>query len=65
MSNLVPFYIFLTYKGHLLEKFNFINNVSNRSNPAYLQILKDWNLFSEIRIIQHYQQLSKLSVDNG
>lgn len=65
MSNLVPFCVFLTYKGHLLEIFNFINNVSNRLNPAYLQILKDWNLFSEIRIIQHYQQLGRLSVDNG
>jgi hypothetical protein len=43
-----------------MEKFQFLQNNSNRNNPRYQQILAEWFLFSEIELLEKDSQIRKL-----
>lgn len=36
-----------------LEKFQFLSDGANRTNPTYLTLLTEWHLYSEIELIQN------------
>lgn len=42
-----------------LEKFRFLNDNSQRRNSAYVSLLRDWNLCSELELILNDEELSK------
>lgn len=39
------------------EKYDFICNHENCNDPTYSSLLNEWNLFSEIYILDHYQEI--------
>ena len=43
-----------------MEKFQFLQNNSNRDNPRYQQILAEWFLFSEIELLQKDSQIQEI-----
>lgn len=43
------------------QKYDYINDVINRSTEQYLSILQEWNMYSEIRIIENIDRLNDLS----
>jgi len=43
-----------------MEKFQFLQNNSNRNNPQYQQILAKWFLFSEIELLKKDSQITKI-----
>lgn len=43
-----------------IKKFQFLQNTANRYNPQYIQILKEWFLFSEIEIIKKDNQIQEV-----
>ncbi|TRZ77275.1 TdeIII family type II restriction endonuclease [bacterium] len=42
-----------------IEKFQFLQNNSNRNNPRYQQILAEWFLFSEIELLEKDSQIKE------
>ncbi len=43
-----------------MEKFQFLQNNSNRNNSRYQQILAEWFLFSEIELLQRDPQIQEI-----
>ncbi len=43
-----------------MEKFQFLQNNSNRNNPQYQQILAKWFLFSEIELLEKDSQVKEI-----
>jgi len=48
-----------------LEKYKFLNNTNNKSklNIRYINILKEWNLFSELKLIENNDKI-KSKINN-
>lgn len=46
------------------EKYDYINQVSNRETIRYKEILNAWNLFDEVFILDNIEQLIKISENN-
>ena len=40
-----------------MEKFNYINSNENRQHERYSEILRDWNLFSEEKLIENDNEI--------
>lgn len=40
-----------------MNKFNYINSNENRQHKKYSEILKDWNLFSEEKLIENDKEI--------
>lgn len=45
------------------NKFDFINNVQNRNDKRYKQILNEWNLYGEISIVDNINNLKEKSLE--
>jgi len=43
-----------------MEKFQFLQNSTNKNNPRYQQILRKWFLFSEIELLQKDPQIKRV-----
>lgn len=47
-----------------IEKFYFINNTENREEEKYLEILREWFLYSEIELVEKDMQIKSLTENN-
>lgn len=47
-----------------LENFRLLNDNYQRTNPDYLTLLQNWNLFSEVELIQHDGALRQMIGEN-
>ena len=44
------------------QKYDYVNNVTNRLTEQYRAILNEWNLYSEVKILDNIDRLNTLSV---
>lgn len=44
-----------------IEKYRYINNIENRTNARYIDILREWNLFKEVTIVSNIDVLTEKS----
>ena len=43
------------------QKYDYVNNVTNRLTEQYRTILNEWNLYSEVKILDNIDRLNTLS----
>lgn len=48
-----------------IEKYRYINNIENRTNARYIDILREWNLFNEVTIVSNIDVLTEKSEGNN
>ncbi len=46
------------------ENYDYINNIANRHEEKYINILKKWNLFDEIYVLKNIKKITEVSSNN-